>query len=418
MLLGADLLKSTGINVDFVLEISAQQTQTIEPKQRSLLYGTLPQKPCVDILGLIVPCDSSELHGVKPGSTVVQVNSQNCLVPVCLVNNTEMPCLIEKGDNTASVQLLKGGDSICETVLNVKNIDSVANKQVTNESVDRQQFDDQFMLDKTVLTPVEVEDLQHVLWEYADLFQMPGQGLGHTNVLKHAIRLMPGSKIIKTAPYRCNPKVREEISKQIQDMLDQGIIKPSESPYASPVVMVTKQDGTLRFCVDFYKLNAQTIADCHDPIGCIDDSLDSLEKTFIKVTLTNLRSFVELCVKKLPIPSSLISVEVLKDKINTPKLSHCCVAFPQLNFDWDFLKISFTESDSKVELPSTFLISPIFALKYWKIKGGTVILRVTMQTGDQVKDILSHNLLPFKLHTDYIPLQQIRPLPPDQLTPP
>ena len=75
VLLGADFLKSTGINVEFgsgiviipdVLEISAQQTQTIEPKQRSLLYGTLPQKPCVDVLGLIVPCDSSELHGVKP----------------------------------------------------------------------------------------------------------------------------------------------------------------------------------------------------------------------------------------------------------------------------------------------------------------------------------------------------------------
>ena len=147
-------------------------------------------------------------------------------------------------------------------------------------------------------------------------------------------------------------------------------------------------------------------------------SIPNDQQTFIKVTLTNLRSTVELCVKKLPIPSSLISVEVLKDKINTPKLSHCCVAFPQLNFDWDFLKISFTESDSKVELPSTFLISPIFALKYWKIKGGTFILRVTMQTGDQIKDLVSHNLKPFKLHTDYIPLQQIRPLPPDQLTPP
>ena len=67
------------------------------------------------------------------------------------------------------------------------------------------------MLDKTFLTLVEVEDLQHVLWEYVDLFQMPGQGLGYTNVLKHPIRLMSWSKIIKTVPYRRNPKVREEI---------------------------------------------------------------------------------------------------------------------------------------------------------------------------------------------------------------
>ena len=146
-------------------------------------------------------------------------------------------------------------------------------------------------------------------------------------------------------------------------------------------------------------------------------SVPNDQETFIKVTLTNLTSSVELCVKKLPIPSSNISVAVLKDKISTPQLSHCCVVFPQLNFDWDFLKISFTESDSTVELPSTFLISPILALKYWKIKGGTFILRVTMETGDQVQDLLSHNLNPFKLRTDYVPLQQLRPLPPDPLTP-
>ena len=144
-------------------------------------------------------------------------------------------------------------------------------------------------------------------------------------------------------------------------------------------------------------------------------SVPNDQETFIKVTLTNLTSSVELCVKKLPNPSSLISVRVLNDKINIPKLSHCCVAFPQLNCDWDFLKMSCTETDSRVELPSTFLISPIFALKFWKIKGGTFILRMTMQTGDQIKDLVSHNLKPFKLHTDYIPLQQIRPLPPDPL---
>ena len=99
------------------------------------------KKLCVDVLGLIVPCDSSELHGVKPGSTIVQVNSQSCLVPVCVVNDTEMPHFIEKGNSIASAQLLKGGDSICETVLNVKNIDSVVNKQLTDEFIDRQQFD-------------------------------------------------------------------------------------------------------------------------------------------------------------------------------------------------------------------------------------------------------------------------------------
>ena len=107
--------------------------------------------------------------------------------------------------------------------------------------------------------------LKDVLWSYADIFQMPGEGLGHTNFSQHEIRLEPGSKVVKSAPYRCNPKIRKEISKQVVEMLDQGIIQPSESHFSSPVVMVTKPDG-YRFCVDYRALNKITIADRH-PIG-------------------------------------------------------------------------------------------------------------------------------------------------------
>ena len=62
---------------------------------------------------------------------------------------------------------------------------------------------------------------------------------------------------------------------QVQQMLASDVIRPSNSPWASPVVMVKKKDGSLRFCVDFRQLNAATVKDAH-PLPRIDDLLDTL----------------------------------------------------------------------------------------------------------------------------------------------
>ena len=62
---------------------------------------------------------------------------------------------------------------------------------------------------------------------------------------------------------------------QVQQMLASDVIRPSNSPWASPVVMVKKKDGSLRFCVDFLQLNAATVKDAH-PLPRIDDLLDAL----------------------------------------------------------------------------------------------------------------------------------------------
>ena len=64
---------------------------------------------------------------------------------------------------------------------------------------------------------------------------------------------------------------------QVQQMLANDVIWPSNGPWASPVVMVKKKDGSLRFCVDFRQLNAATVKDAN-PLPRIDDLLDTLHR--------------------------------------------------------------------------------------------------------------------------------------------
>ena len=111
---------------------------------------------------------------------------------------------------------------------------------------------------------------------------------GRTATLQHHIDLLPGTKPRNSAPYRYSPARRLIIESQLTEMLDQGIIIPSKSPWASPVVLAPKKDGSIRFCIDYRKLNDVTIKDAY-PIPRIDDTLDALHHAQYVSTL-DLRS--------------------------------------------------------------------------------------------------------------------------------
>ena len=78
-----------------------------------------------------------------------------------------------------------------------------------------------------------------------------------------------------TRAYRFPPDQKDEIEKQLKDMISKGIIRPSASPYPSPVLLVRKKDGSWRFCVDYRKLNAQIVKNKH-PMPIVEELLDEL----------------------------------------------------------------------------------------------------------------------------------------------
>ena len=80
---------------------------------------------------------------------------------------------------------------------------------------------------------------------------------------------------VNVKPYRYSPQQKDEIERQIKEMLKQGIIKPSHNPFASPVLLVKKKDGTWHFCIDYGHLNAVTVKNRY-PMPVVDELLDEL----------------------------------------------------------------------------------------------------------------------------------------------
>ena len=120
----------------------------------------------------------------------------------------------------------------------------------------------------------QMEKVVKLITEFATIFSKSKDVLGHTNIEEHRINTGDASPI-KQRPRRLPLLKRQVEREEVQRMLKSDVIEPSSSPWASPIVMVTKKDGSIRFCVDYRKLNGVTLRDSY-PLPRIDDCLDSL----------------------------------------------------------------------------------------------------------------------------------------------
>ena len=109
----------------------------------------------------------------------------------------------------------------------------------------------------------EQEEFLELLLSYSDTFAGPEGDLGRTDKIKHTIFTgQPSHQGVRRIP----PSRKSEVTKLVQDMLDKDVISRSSSPWAAPIVLVQKKDGSYRFCVDYRKLNSVTRKDAY-PLG-------------------------------------------------------------------------------------------------------------------------------------------------------
>ena len=140
-------------------------------------------------------------------------------------------------------------------------------------------------LTNSILSFTEKKVLTELIQKFPHVFtNKPGR----TNNLQHRIDILPNTKPRNTPPYRYALTRCKLIEDNLAEMLAQGVITPLKSPWTSAVVLAPKKDDSLRFCIDYRKLNDVTVRDAY-PISRIDDTLDALQHASYLSTL-DLRS--------------------------------------------------------------------------------------------------------------------------------
>ena len=197
-------------------------------------------------------------------------------VPVVLRNNTQNWIEIKKGMPITRMVTANAVPKVTHVLPAEKPHD-----QFTLSKAERQEL----LLEKLDLTGLEAwpeeqaEKARSLLKEYHDIFSLAKHDMGHTKVTKHKIVLKdPDTPPFKERFHRIPPLQLNKVCAHLKMMLDAGVIRPSNSPWCNAIVLVRKKDGSLRFCINFRRLNALTVKDSH-PLPRICETLESLAGT-------------------------------------------------------------------------------------------------------------------------------------------
>ena len=210
---------------------------------------------------LIVPDrDLTEEFGVVVGYTLVDASTSSANVLMINPNAEEvvLPC------RTCIGKLVRiSAVSVAQSELHLPTNTAVVLPEYLEDIVQGSH---------TSLGDTGRQALRDLLHHYEHVFLAPGEPVtGRTKSVQHEI-VTKDARPVRCGPRRLAPGGLRKEQECVKDMLTGGQIEPSDSPWASPVVLVTKKDGSICFCVDYRRLNSLTIKDAY-PLPRIDDSL-------------------------------------------------------------------------------------------------------------------------------------------------
>ncbi|GIY15098.1 retrovirus-related Pol polyprotein from transposon 17.6 [Caerostris extrusa] len=155
-----------------------------------------------------------------------------------------------------------------EQVAVMQNINSISVNNSQNE------INWENSINLSHLNPSERSDVISLLNKYNSVFAQELSDLGECSIIQHEIHLTDNIPT-RQKPYRVPYNLKAEMKKQINILLDAGIIQPSTSSYAAPVLLAKKSDGSFRLVADLRKLNSKTIPD-NFPLPNLNEMIDML----------------------------------------------------------------------------------------------------------------------------------------------
>ena len=268
--------------------VKLTKSQVMSPRSETICFakigtnaGTLRSE------GIFEPFKLADTRGQLSGESVVAAAclvrpTSSGLIPIKILNTGNSPVRLWRNSKLGFFSAFEWVEQTLNSVTCSSTTESGEAKTTKTET---QTLPSDISIAKASsnVPKEEIVRVEQLLKEYSSLFVSSPDKLTRTNVVSHGVDTGTSSPI-KQRAYRVPHTRKKVITDHVRDMLEKKIIEPSSSPWASPVVLVGKKDGTIRFCIDFRKLNSVTKKDTY-PLPRIDDTLDVLGEAKVFSTL-------------------------------------------------------------------------------------------------------------------------------------
>ena len=274
-------------------DILVRQSVQIPPRSQQIVMGSVRRKGGSDpvpVVALVSPAFSSNhLLGEKFSVANSVVSPSDDLVPVCLLNSSDRRVKVPRKTKFAPLSAAAGlEDSVEERVPGTAEHDLRRQMHVVSEE----------------LSQAQVDAVRQLVNSNSDVFAQGGE-LGKTSLMEMEIATGQHAPI-RHLPRCMAPHRREEVASHVQQLLQQGVIEPSSSPWSSPVVLAGKKDGSTRMCIDLRRLNAARRHDAF-PLPRVDDILDALGGAKFFSTLDLCAGYHQIPVAEIDRPKTACS---------------------------------------------------------------------------------------------------------------